>query len=206
MADRMSSKSNLIVGVVVAIVAVAFLFAAFVEGDDPVDPATAFGRPVVEGAPLSPLSPDGPDPTVGQPAPVTTGSGLDGATVTVGDGSQVVAFLAHWCPHCRAEVPVVVDWVAEGRLPEGVGLVAVATATDEGQANFPPTTWLTSEDWPAPVLLDDADDTAGSAYGVSGFPFWVAIAEDGTVAARASGELTPQELDELAATVAPDGA
>ncbi len=98
---------------------------------------------------------------------------------------------------------MVVEWVDDAGLPDGVDLAAVATGTDEGQPNFPPTTWLEDAEWPTPVLLDDADDTAGQAYGVSGFPFWVAIDADGNVVARTSGELSPEQLDALAATVAP---
>ena len=200
-----SSSPNFLIGLVVSLVFVALLIAALTGGSDEGDPAEAFGTPTVEGTALPVFTGDtAGDAAVGSPAPVARGEDPGGDTVTVGSGNpQVIAFLAHWCPHCQAEVPVVVDWVAEGRLPDGVDLFAVATGTDEAQPNFPPTTWLDREEWPGPILLDDADDTVGQAFGLSSFPFWVAVDGDGTVVARAAGRLSPEQLDALAATVAP---
>ncbi len=98
---------------------------------------------------------------------------------------------------CNAEVPVVVDWVAEGGVPDEVALLAIATSTDAGQPNFPPTTWLQEGSWPSRVMLDDEANTVAAAFGVSSFPFWVVLDADGRVLLRTAGELTPAQLDGL---------
>ena len=74
--------------------------------------------PVVSGTPLPQFEPGAPsDPAVGLTIPtVTSPTGsieLDGT-------AKVILFLAHWCPHCQAEVPVVKAWVDAGNLPDDV--------------------------------------------------------------------------------------
>jgi thiol-disulfide isomerase/thioredoxin len=114
-------------------------------------------------------------------------------------------FLAHWCPHCRAELPVLVRWLDNGRLPPGVRLYAVATAVRPGLGGYPPSGWLRQAGWPAPVLADDPAGSAASAFGLSGYPFFVLLDGGGRVVARASGERSPRELDRLFARLAPRG-
>ncbi len=48
-----------------------------------------------------------------------------------------------------------------------------------------------------PVLVDDTDRAVAGAFGVSGFPFFVAVDAAGNVAARGSGELDTAGLDHL---------
>jgi thiol-disulfide isomerase/thioredoxin len=134
----------------------------------------------------------------GLPAPELRGAGFDGRGITVAaDGTpKLVIFVAHWCPHCQAEVPRVVDWLAGG-APQDVRLVAVSTGVDPNRPNYPPSSWLEREGWTIPTIADDAGGTAGTAFGLSGYPFFVAVTKDGTVAARASGEQTVQQLEAL---------
>ena len=156
-------------------------------------------RPVqVDGDPLPALG-AGADPAVGTPAPRLSGAGFDGQPVSItNDGeAKVVMFVAHWCPHCRREVPAVTEWVQSGRQPDDVQLYAVSTATSADRPNYPPSAWLEEERWPAPVLADDAAGSAASAYGLPGFPYFVAIDADGNVAARMSGELSEGQLAAL---------
>ncbi|HEX2047960.1 MAG TPA: TlpA disulfide reductase family protein [Acidimicrobiales bacterium] len=111
---------------------------------------------------------------------------------------KLVMFLAHWCPHCQAEVPVLVDWASAGQ-PQGVDLVAVSTAVDRARPDYPPSAWLEREGWTIPTVADDADGTAAAAFGLTGYPYFVAVTGDGKVAARASGEQTVSRLAALAA-------
>jgi thiol-disulfide isomerase/thioredoxin len=143
------------------------------------------------------------DPAVGSSAPEFSGPSFDGSTVSVShDGrAKLLLFLAHWCPHCQAEVPVVQDWLDAGSLPEGVDLVSVVTSSDPNGPNYPPSAWLEREGWTAPVVVDGANAIAG-AYGLTAFPFWVAVDADGDVAGRHSGELTPEQMDAIVATLA----
>ncbi len=113
---------------------------------------------------------------------------------------MVIAFLAHWCPHCQAEVPRLVDVADADGTVDGVALAAVATASSPERPNYPPGPWLADEGWPGPVMVDseveaaDRLPTAAAAYGESGFPFLVAVDADGTVVARASGEKDEDSL------------
>ena len=50
-------------------------------------------------------------------------------------------------------------------------------------------------------MADSKDQAAAAAYGLKSYPYFVLVKADGTVAARASSELPPAELDSLAATV-----
>lgn len=164
----------------------------------------AFGPVTVEGDALTPFEGGGDDPAVGEPAPTLVGEDPSGGSLTVGPGGGplVVAFLAHWCPHCQAEVPRIVELADGADEIEGVPFVAVATGTNPQAPNFPPATWLDEERWPAPVLLDDEDATAAAAYGLTGYPFLVAVDGDGTVVARSSGELGDDGLRDFFAAVA----
>lgn len=181
-----------------AVVAVAFLVAVVLTGEGP--PELTETAPVdVAGAPLTPIPSDGAnDASVGQPAPTATGSDFDGATVDLlaEDGGTVVVFLAHWCPVCQREVPVVVDHLGES-LPDDVRLVGVPTSTDPTQGNYPPSAWLDAEDWPFDVLVDSPANQLAKAYGVQAFPAFVAVGADGTVRLRGSGALPPAGLDQL---------
>lgn len=141
------------------------------------------------------------DPAVGMRAPVVEGVGLDGRPVTVPGAGRptIVVFLAHWCPHCQREVPQLQRWIDEGALPDGVDVVGVATGFDPELPNHPASAWLDREGW-TPATVADGDGSAATAYGVSGFPFWVAVAGDGTVVERRSGELTLDDVTALAET------
>lgn len=171
-------------------------------GETGTDAATT-GTVVATGTPLPQLTDSADDPAGGMTFPTLTGVDQQGDPMTIApDGRpKMVLFVAHWCPHCQREVPVVQDWVDGGGLPPGVDLVTVSTAIDPRRPDYPPDEWLAGEGWTAPVLVD-ADGTAAAAVGLSSYPFFVAVDGDGTVALRASGELTPDELDAIAAEIA----
>jgi len=163
-------------------------------------------RPVtVVGAALPELpdraAPDA-DPARGRPIPEIRGAAFGGAPVAVkGDGKpKVLVLVAHWCPHCQAEVPRLVTWLAGGGVPAGVQVQMISTAVEPSRPNYPPAEWLTRERWPTPVMADDDKATAARALGLSGFPFFVFVAADGTVAGRHAGALS---IDALTARVAP---
>lgn len=151
----------------------------------------------VAGEALPQFANESPDPAVGQPAPELTGQTLDGEPITIDpdDGTpKAIVFLAHWCPHCQREVPVVQDWLEENGAPEGVELYAVATDIDRNRGNFPPQDWLEREGWQVPTLVD-GDDVARNAYGLRTYPYWVTIDGEGNVVQRWSGETQPDQLE-----------
>lgn len=147
------------------------------------------------------------DLAVGTAAPVLVGEGYDGETIRVDaveSGPIMLVFLAHWCPHCNAEMPRIQQLQEEGLIPDGVDVIAVSTGVDPDAPNFPPDVWLDEMNWTFPTLVDgiDIDSSvyiASDAFGVSGFPFVALIDADGNVAARWTGE---RSFDELATLLA----
>lgn len=155
----------------------------------------------VKGAGLPPMpeGSDSADSAIGKPAPVLDGAAFDGEPIRIGpDGRpKVLVFLAHWCPHCQREVPVLVDWLAEHGKPSDVDIYGIATGSTKDRPNFPPSTWLEKEGWDLPTVADSADGTAGMSFGLSAFPFFVALDADNDVVARGSGELSTEEWEGL---------
>ena len=159
-------------------------------------------RPVeVSGDPLPRLEGGGADPASGSVAPTLTGATFDGSPVEIGaDGTpKLLFFVAHWCPHCNREVPIVTEWLGGASSKDGVDVYAVSTGVDEAAPTFPPSEWLEEEGWPAPVLADDAEGSAAEAYGLSAYPFFVLLDGDHEVIGRGSGELSEEALDALVA-------
>lgn len=187
----------LAIAAVVVAAMVALLLSVF-RTEDTAD--TNFDNAVVTvgDTSLAELPDDAPDPAVGQAAPTLRGEDLDGEKVTAPTTGKatVVLFLAHWCPHCQAEVPVLQDWIDAGNQPDDVDLVGVATAMNEARPNYPSSDWLEREGWTSPVIAD-ADAQAMAAYGLSAFPFWVAVGADGQVVKRVTGELTADQITAL---------
>ena len=213
------SRAPWIIGAVVVVVAVLFAVVQLTSGggdggDVATGPAQTAGpagsgsqslvtAPVtVNGAALPAIPENGKDPAVGRPFPGITGSNvLDGSPVAItADGrAKVVIYVAHWCPHCQAEVPVITAWLAAKGRPADVDLYAVSTAVAPDRGNFPPASWLVREKWPIATLADDAGGSAFRAAGLSSFPSFVAVGADGTVRARAMGELETAAFEALLA-------
>jgi len=190
----------------VAVVLVALVVAVLAGGggDDDGSPAATQGldqtAPVTVTGTALPTLEDGTDTAVGRTAPVLAGTSFDGSPITIGPGRPaIVVFLAHWCPHCQREVPVLVEHFEETGLPAGVDVVAVATATTADRPNYPPSSWLEDEDWPAPVLVDSAGGDAAEAFGLPGFPYAVGLDASGKVVGRLSGEFSAAQFDALVA-------
>jgi thiol-disulfide isomerase/thioredoxin len=163
----------------------------------------AQNRPVtVQGTPLAPYPQDSTtnDPGIGQLAPTLVGQSFDGSPVTIGGpGPQptLVAFVAHWCPHCNVEVPRLVQWIGQGGPPKDLRIVAVSTGVDKSAPNYPPSSWLAKLKWPEPVMADSADATAAQAYGLAFYPYLVVLGPDGKVLGRTTGELEISDLNKF---------
>lgn len=160
------------------------------------------GAVEVTGAALPPAGASGSsgaDPAVGMTIPTVVGQTFDGAPLTIAPTGRpmIILGVAHWCPHCQAEVPRLQEWLDANGMPSDVELVTVATATDATRPNYPPGAWLRTEGWSVPTLADDRDANAAAAYGIAGFPAFVVVGADGKVLARASGELTVAQWEQL---------
>jgi thiol-disulfide isomerase/thioredoxin len=185
----------LAVGAVVLVVAVGLAVALSGSSDTETDGALVFGEVTATGAPLPTFVAGEVDPAVGVEAPSLVGQGLDGGAVAVGGGGQptLLAFLAHWCPHCQVELPVLVELADQGAY-DGMRAVAVVTGTNSEAPNYPPSAWLEREAWTGEVLVDDEAATAATAYGLAGYPYLVVLDADGAVVARVSGEVPAEQV------------
>jgi thiol-disulfide isomerase/thioredoxin len=198
---RGGSRTILIVAAAVVVAAAAI---ALVAGNGGHKTKTASNvaetRPVtVTGTPLPPFPASGKDPARGQAAPELRGQTFDGQAFTVtADGEpKVILMVAHWCPHCQREVPLLAqDFQANG-LPQGVQLVTVATDTNPNSSNYPPSAWLSRVGWPVPALADDGRFTAAAAYGLSAFPFFCAVDAQNKVVLRVTGELSIAQFNQV---------
>jgi thiol-disulfide isomerase/thioredoxin len=159
-------------------------------------------RPVtVTGTPLAKIPDSGADPAVGTTIPEVKGQAFDGSPVDIrNDGRpKLVLFVAHWCPHCQREVPLLTSYLKSHPLPKGVDLYTVATATNAQRPNYPPSAWLDKVGWKAPTMADSDAGQAADAFGLSAFPYFVAVDGSGKVVARTTGEITTDEFATLAA-------
>ena len=178
------NRTLVIAGVVAVLVVVALVVALLAGGGDSNDetatggdtPVTtgdgsggdsaANGSVTVEGDPLTQHERGGDiedDPAIGETLPTISGTDLDGQPVSISpDGAKLIVVMAHWCPHCQAEIPRIVEWEAGGGLPDGMELVGIATANAENRPNYPAKDWLEREGWTAPTMLDDDTQAARS--------------------------------------------
>jgi thiol-disulfide isomerase/thioredoxin len=184
----------------VVVVAIVVALVAGGGGDDNASATKYETAPVnASGTSLPRYDPTkSPDPAIGETIPTITGkSVLDGSSITVGpnttDKPRAIVFVAHWCPHCQAEVPRLVALAKSGAF-DGVDVVAVATGTNPDYPNYPPSAWLQKVDWPFPVMADSANGSAATAYGISAYPYFVLVDAKGKLAGRATGELTPDQI------------
>jgi thiol-disulfide isomerase/thioredoxin len=183
---------------VVVVVAIVVAVVASGSGDDASATKFETAAVTVDGTPLPQYdSKVSPDPAVGETIPTLEGKSVfDGAPVKVAPNGkpQAIAFVAHWCPHCQAEVPRIVTLAKQGVF-DGVTVTAVATGTSSAYPNYPPSAWLKDVDWPFAVMADSKSSTAARAYGLSAYPYFVLVNADGTVAARGTGEIAPDEIE-----------
>ena len=107
----------------------------------------------------------------------------------------IFLFVAHWCPYCQNEIPVVKNWIQNEQLFEqGINIVLVVTNINPDKSNYPPDLWLNRAEWEYPVIYDDNFSTLGKYFGVPAFPYWVFTEPDGTIAFRIAGSLSEEQL------------
>jgi thiol-disulfide isomerase/thioredoxin len=193
-----------LIGGIALVLLAAAVIAVALSSSSPVVAEPAASPVAITGTGLPEFTTTENDPAVGMTLPGLTSIGLDGQPLTISpdDGAQAIVILAHWCPHCQAEVPRLVEWLGSHPPPDGVRVVGLTTAIDPARPNYPPSEWLAREGWIEPTMIDDAVLTAYRALGSPVFPGFVFVNPDGTVHARVVGEIEPEEfgawLDEIA--------
>jgi len=175
------------------------------------DPASSLAAPA--GAATAPVSVEGAalaampdvvvtgedDPAAGSVAPTLQGTDFDGNPVTIGaDGrAKVIYFVAHWCPHCQAEVPLIQQLIDGGQKPDNVDIYAVSTAVRPEGGNYPPAAWLDRVGFSPVTMRDDDGSSAVLAYGAGGFPYAVYLDSQNRVIARSAGELGVEGIAQM---------
>lgn len=206
-APKQPAKERNTTGIILGVAGgavVLLLIAAVVFGNTEV--GAEYGEPTTEGESL-PLMPPNQSIDVtasGAPAPNVEGQDFDDNVVTIdnADGrAKAIVFLAHWCQFCQQEVPNVQDWVDTTGGDPDVDIYSVSTSMNSGRDNYPPSAWLEGEGWTAPVIRDDAENSVLLTYGAGGFPYWVFVNSDGTVALRTSGLLETAQFEEILSTL-----
>jgi cytochrome c biogenesis protein CcmG, thiol:disulfide interchange protein DsbE len=194
--NQPASQSNrtrwILIGGALGVVAVAALIAIVLTlGSSGGPPEPAADPLVITGQPLPELPVEGPDPAVGMTLPTLGGIGLDGEPMEIGPagGAQMVVVLAHWCPHCQRELPMLVDMIDSGDVPAGLSVAGLSTAIDELRGNFPPSGWFEREGWQQPTLIDDTNSAGLQALGLPSFPGFVFVDAQGRVTQRMRGEV-----------------
>ena len=180
---------------------VPMLIAGACRGDSEQAPLTQAQDVVtessVEGRALASFETTENDSAVGKLAPIATGLDLlTNELVRVAPQGRplVVAFFAHWCPHCQTEVAALTEWLLANQLPSNVDLIAISTFEAPERGNHPPARWLKDEGWKHSVIADSSSLALSDAFGAMSVPYFVFIEADGTVAFRISGNLGPREL------------
>ena len=204
MSNTSSGRGKFIIGAIIAIVIGGAAIVAISSSSSKSDVATGavseFSDITVTGDALPAFDSvsTAVDTAIGMPAPVISGKGFTGTSITTeGTGTpMLLLFLAHWCPHCQREVPLLVQWEKDGKTPTGIDVIAVATGTDPANPNYPPSEWLAREQFPAlwPVIADSKEKAAANAFGLSGYPYFVLVDAQGNVFKRASGEVAMDDL------------
>lgn len=170
-----------VVGVVAALAIVGALLLS--GGDDGGGTTTTTAAPA-DAVSIEPAA--GPV-QVGDRIPEFSAPGLDGGTVSWSDvegAPTVLVVWASWCPHCQAELPILVP-ATQAR--EGVELVSITTAI--GQNPGPtPQEFLTDEGLTLTTAVDDTAGTLMQGLGVSSFPTVYYVGADGTVENVTVGE------------------
>lgn len=203
--SKSESRSNTlwwIIGGVLGLGLIIWLAFA-IAGEEATDESIAFGEVTVEGEDLPFFDSAAADPAVGQVAPTVTGNDWNDNQYTIGpsDNAKIVVMLAHWCPHCQAEIPVINQWVADGGLPEGVELYGVTVLTNRLRdgSTWPPGEWLDDSGWTTPTIMDDEGGSVVQAYGLTSTPTYVVLGPDNENLGRLAGQIGTSGLDALAA-------
>lgn len=197
-ANKSSQTVWIVVGVIIVIGLAAVLAVALAQEDSSSTAGPQVAEVTVTGS-LPPLPPTGQSQAVGLDAPEVEGTSFDGSTVSItNDGTpRVIGFFTHWCPACREEVPLVSSWYNDGGAPDDVEIMAVSTGVNPQGVNYPPSRWFEREDWNVPTMRDDATSSVGTAFGLSAYPYWVAIDGDGKVVDQLTGILSVDEIEGL---------
>jgi len=192
------NKNFIIGGAIVLVIGLAVAIGVSLV-DEPLDGNLPEGETTISGDVLPEYAGENDiNISVGLQAPSFSGPDQNSEIISLEKNgkSKILLFLAHWCPHCQAEVPVVQEYIDTFGLPADVEVIGILTSIDRSRDNYPPHDWLVKEGW-SEIQIYDLDREIGTAYGLNAFPYWVTLDKELKVVNRVTGELTPDQITVL---------
>lgn len=125
--------------------------------------------------------------SVGSKAPSFKVVDLDGKSIGLSDlmgKPSIIVFWATWCPHCRAELPVM-ERVWKDLNPKGISMVAISLDSDSAAARK----FVRDNHITIPVAIAGSGSPLMGSYGITGIPSVFVLDKDGVVKARWAGEV-----------------
>ncbi len=189
--------------VLLAIIAAVYAIVANNSEDLKVAGAQEQQEVTVEGANLPPDSDAQGNPisAEGQTAPVVLGKSFTGETVEIKhDGrAKALFFFTHTCSHCDKEMPIIASWLKTNKTKyPDVQFQAISSGAVPNGPNYPPSSWFKKHKWTLPVLVDNRLSSAGDAYGLTAFPYYVILDGEGKVLTRQTGEQPIENVEKWA--------
>jgi cytochrome c biogenesis protein CcmG, thiol:disulfide interchange protein DsbE len=138
-------------------------------------------------------------PLVGRTVPALSGRTLDGGRFNIDDQRGrwvVVNFFATWCIPCVQEHPELVAFDEEHKVNGDAAVVSVVFSDDPAKAR----TFFAKQGGDWPVLTDDKG-SAALDFGVPKVPETYLVTPSGHVAAKFTGGVTQEGLDQAIAEV-----
>ena len=184
------NKNFIIAGVVVLVLGLAIAIGVTLSSE-PVAAGLPEGEITISGNPLPEFAGQNDlNIVAGLQAPTFSAPNENSEIISIekNGNAKALVFLAHWCGYCQKEVPIVQNLIDTVGVPDGVEVIAIATAIDRGRENYPPQKWLADEGW-SELQLYDLEREIGTAYGLNAFPYWVFLDKDLNVVARQTGNI-----------------
>ena len=195
---KLMNKNFIIGGAIVLVVGLAVAIGVSLV-DEPLDGNLPEGETTISGDALPEYAGENDiNISVGLQAPLFSGPDQNSEIISLEKNgkSKILLFLAHWCPHCQAEVPIVQEYIDTFGLPADVEVIGILTSIDRSRDNYPPHDWLVKEAW-SETQIYDLDREIGTVYGLNAFPYWVTLDKDLKVVNRVTGKLTPDQITVL---------
>ena len=195
---KLMNKNFIIGGAIVLVLGLAVAIGVSLV-DEPLDGNLPEGETTISGDVLPEYAGENDiNVSVGLQAPSFSGPDQNSEIISLEKNgkSKILLFLAHWCPHCQAEVPVVQEYIDTFGLPADVEVIGILTSIDRSRDNYPPHDWLVKEGW-SEIQIYDLDREIGTAYGLNAFPYWVTLDKELKVVNRVTGRLTPDQITVL---------
>lgn len=184
--------------VVLAAVAVVIAVVATGGSDSPKDVTLLQVQNVtITGDPLPTPDAGAPDSAPGKKVPRIDGKTFGGTKISIKGGKKTLVIgLNRQDPDVEEEIKALVQWHHAYRTPEDLNVITLVTGPGRDTAAEPASTWLLNEEWPWPVLVDDANSSAAAALGFLGTPAILLVDKAGVVQYRVLGALPIDRLEQ----------